>query len=146
MAPYSVHELQTRAELDAVVRVIFKAQYSPYLPSIAIFFPVFGYSEEAYETGVAAAQERLWKSHTSNPSSHWVFVRDDANGEIVAATQWEWNENGTPFRNGIAKIDADWWPDVEARKFCEEMLRQAYTPRCIWMQRPHASQSSFRSG
>ena len=144
MAPYTVQELQTRAELDAVVEVMFKAQYTPYLPSIAIYFPVFGYTKEARAAGIVAAQDRLWKENLSSTSSHWIFIRDEATGDIIAGTLWEWNERGSPFKNGISKIDCYWWPDVEARIFCEEMLRHAVTPRCIWMQRPRTSEEAHR--
>ena len=137
MPPYSLHEVQTRAELDAIVRVIFRAQYDPYLPSSAIFFPVFGYTEEDRAAGIAAAQERLWKAHESNPGSHWIFVRDDATAKVVAGTQWEWRQ-GSQFKDGIVEFDCSWWPDVEARKFCEEMVRQIFTPRTIWMREPFA--------
>ena len=141
MAPYTVHELETRAELDTVVEIILKAQHTPYLPSVAIYFPTFGFTREAHAAGMAAAQERLWKENMVNPASQWIFVRDEAIGDIVACTLWEWNED-SPFKNGIPKIDCYWWPDVEARKFCEEMLRQVATPRSIWMHRPHASKEA----
>ena len=121
-----------------MVDVISRAQYSPYMPSASIFFPVFGYTAADREAGIASSKERLWKEHTCNPSSHWIYVEDTATGSIVAGTQWEWN-NGSPFKDGLAKINVHWWPEGEAREFCEEMLRQAYTPRSLWMHRPHAS-------
>ena len=145
MAPYTVHELQTRAELDAVVAIIIKAHSAPYLPSVATFFPVFGYTEEAHAAGLAAAQDRLWNENVANPNAHWIFVRDEATGDIVGGTMWEWNEHGSASKNGIPKIDCYWWPDVEARKFCEEMIRQWATPRTIWMRRPYASKVTLQA-
>ena len=139
MSRYVVKELQTRAELDAVVDVIWKAQYSPYMPSASIFFPVFGYTAEDRVAGIADSKERLWKEHSSDPSSsHWIFVEDTTTSQVVAGALWEWHENN-PFKDGIAKVDMYWWPKGEAKDFCEEMIRQAMTPRSLWMHRPHAS-------
>lgn len=140
MAPYIVCELESREELDEVVELIFKAQYSPYLPSVDIYFPVFGYTDEAHRIAVSTAQDRLWKEKLANPSDSWIFVRDEATKQIVGNAVWQWNHDGSRWKNGIPKIDCYWWPDVEAKKFCEEMLRQVATPRTMWMQRPHASE------
>lgn len=138
MPQYAVKELRTREEMDAVVDVIWKAQYSPYMPSASMFFPVFGYTKEDRVIGIAASKDRLWNEHASDPSSsHWVFVEDTATTQIIAGALWEWHEGGIST-NGVAKVDMYWWPKGEAKEFCEEMIRQTLTPRSLWMQRPHA--------
>ena len=140
MPPYAVKELRTRAEMDAVVDVIWKAQYSPYMPSASMFFPVFGYTSEDRVIGIARSKERLWKEHSSDPaSSHWIFVEDTATAQIVAGALWEWHEKNA-FTDGIPKVDMYWWPKGEAKEFCEEMIRQTLTPRSLWMHRPHAGE------
>ncbi|KAF4635681.1 hypothetical protein G7Y89_g2403 [Cudoniella acicularis] len=142
MPPYVVKELQTKEQLDAVVDVIWKAQYSPYMPSSSIFFPVSGYTPEDRAAGISASKERLWKEHlSSSPAEHtWIFVEDSATSEIVAGSLWEWHEKNKVM-DGIPKIDMYWWPNGEAREFCEEMLRQCMTPRSLWMHRPNAGVS-----
>ena len=142
MARYSVHEVKTRTELDQVVEVVIKAFNNPYLPSATILFPVFGYTEEARVASVAEAKERFWKQYQSNQFIKWIFVREDTTGHTVRGAQWEWCQ-GSLSEDGIVRPDCAWWPDVEAKKFCDEMLRQAFTPRCIWMREPHASRSNY---
>ena len=146
MSRYVVKKLRTRAELDAVVDVIWKAQYSPYMPSASILFPVFGYTAEDRVIGIARSKERLWNEHSSDlSSSHWIFVEDTATLQIVAGALWKWHEDN-PCKDGIAKVDMYWWPKGEAREFGEEMFRQAMTPRSLWMHRPHASTCSLIGG
>ena len=144
MPPYTVKGLETREQMDAVVDVIWKAQYRPYMPSASMLFPVFGYTAEDRARGVSASKDRLWAEHASNPSSsHWIYVEDSATGEIVAGTLWEWRR-GSPFANGLPEIDMYWWPEGEAKAFCEEMIRQTMVPRSLWMHRPHGGKDDSR--
>ncbi|EDN95029.1 predicted protein [Sclerotinia sclerotiorum 1980 UF-70] len=139
MSRYTLKELQTREELDAVVDVIFKAQYSPYMPSSSIFFPVSGYSLEDRAAGIAASQERLWKEHlAADPATnHWIIVKENASSKIVGGCLWKWHD-GNPFPDGIPKPNVYWWPEGEAKEFCEEMIRQSMTPRSLWMHGKNA--------
>ena len=140
MPPYVVKTLQTRDELDAVVDVIWRAQYSPYMPSASIFFPVFGYTPADRLAAIAASKTRLWNEHASaDDTLQWIYVKDMATEEIVAGTQWKWNQ-GMPFKDGIARVSCSWWPEGEVRELCEGILAQAMTPRALWMHRPHASE------
>lgn len=136
MPPYILKELSKKEELDEIVEVILEAQYSPYVPSASLFFPVFGVSASDRQVTIEASKERLWKSHQANSASHWIFVEDLATNKIVAATQWELFLSN-PFTSGSLGIEAYWWPEGEARSFCSALLRQAYTPRFLWMKRPH---------
>ena len=139
MPPYEVKTLQTREEMDAVIDVIWHAQYNPYMPSATILFPVFGYTPADRLAAITASKTRLWNEYAaSDPSVQWMYVRDTATGEIVAGTQWKWNQ-GVPFKDGVPKVSCPWWPESGARELCEEILAQAYTPRALWMHRPHAS-------
>ncbi|KAF7932853.1 uncharacterized protein EAE98_004152 [Botrytis deweyae] len=134
MSDYTLRRLQTREQLDAVVEVIFKAQYSPYMPSSSIFFPVAGYSLEERSAGVAASKERLWKEHlAANPATnHWIIVEEKESLKIVGGCLWKWHD-GNQFPDGIPTPSVYWWPEGEAREFCEEMIRQSMTPRSLWM-------------
>ena len=140
MPSYEVKVLQTREELDAVVDVIWRAQYDPYMPSASIYFPVFGYTAADRFAAIAASKIRLWNEHAAADSSiQWIYVQDAQTGQIVAGTQWKWND-GMPFLDGVAKVSCTWWPEGEARELCEGILAQALTPRALWMHRPHASE------
>ncbi|TGO67680.1 hypothetical protein BOTNAR_0037g00170 [Botryotinia narcissicola] len=140
MSDYTVSRLQTREQLDAVVEVIFKAQYSPYMPSSSIFFPVAGYSLEERSAGIAASKERLWKEHlAANPATnHWIIVEEKESLRIVGGCLWKWHD-GNPFPDGIPTPSVYWWPEGEAREFCEEMIRQSMTPRSLWMHDKNAA-------
>lgn len=144
MSDYTVRRLQTREQLDAVVEVIFKAQYSPYMPSSSIFFPVAGYSLEERSVGVAASKERLWKEHlAANPATnHWIIVEEKESLKIVGGCLWKWHDEN-PFPDGIPTPSVYWWPEGEAREFCEEMIRQSMTPRSLWMHDKNAGQLSY---
>lgn len=141
MTEYSIHELNERHELDAVVDLIWRAQYAPYFSFVQMLFPTFGYSDEDRARAIISSKERLWNELISDNSGHqgWIYVRHKG-GEIVAGAQWDWHE-GSPFPNGCPKLDFYWWPEGEAKEFCQEMLQQAYTPRSLWMQREHGGES-----
>lgn len=134
MSNYAARKLQTREELDAVVDVIFKAQYSPYMPSTSIFFPVSGYLWEDHAAGVAASKERLWKEHLAlnTANNHWIIVEEKSTSKIIGGCLWKWHDSN-PFPDGIPKPHVYWWPEGEVREFCEEMIRQSMTPRRLWM-------------
>ena len=117
-------KLRQEKELDAIVDVIWKAQYYPYMPSTSSNFPAFGYSEEAREAGRAVA---------SAPTNQWIYVRDHETNEIVAGTLWEWHDGKEP-EDSIPVISVPWWPDKEAREFCEHIYRQAMPPCALWMR------------
>ncbi|KAI9642703.1 hypothetical protein NHQ30_008434 [Ciborinia camelliae] len=139
MQGYRVKKLETREELEAFVEVIFTAQQSPYMPSSAILFRISGYSLEEVATGLKDAKERLWKEHqAADPATHhWLIVEETASSKIVGGCLWKWHD-GNLFPDGIPKPNVYWWPEGEARDFCEEMFRQTMTPRSLWMRDQNA--------
>lgn len=139
MKSYTFKEATTRNELDAVVDLVWKAQYNPYDPSFSAFFPVFGPTAGDREAAIKKSKDRLWQSHQSDSSSHWIYVEDPSTGEVVGATEWELYETN-PFPEGPPKMEASWWPEGEGRNFCNEILRQCYAPRHRWLTRPHLGQ------
>ncbi|MCJ1271667.1 hypothetical protein MMC22_011572 [Lobaria immixta] len=136
MQSYTFKEAITRNELDAIVDLVWKAQYNPYDPSFSAFFPVFGPTARDREVAIKNSKDRLWQSHQSEPSSHWIYVEDPLTGEVVGGTEWQLYETN-PFVNGPPKMEASWWPEGEGRNFCNEILRQCYAPRHRWLTRPH---------
>lgn len=144
MNDYTIHEVIDRSEMDAVVEVIWKGQYRPYFPASSILFPIASYSAKDRVKALAASKERLWNEHVNNKTGQrgWICVKYQ-NQDIIAGAQWEFHD-GSPFPNGCPKLNMYWWPEGEAKEFCQEMLQQAYTPRSLWMQRPHGGESDGR--
>ena len=135
MSRYNVEEVCRREDLDSIVNVIWAAM-DGFDSSHQIFFPILGHGPECREAAIQSSKDRIWEDHNSDPSSHWISVRDKATGAIVAGCQWRiYTEN--PFPNGTPHIEAVWWPEGEGRCFASEVIRQCYTPRTKWMAYPH---------
>lgn len=143
MAHYSVHDVTTRAELDAVIDVAWRAWWDPYITVQRIMYPVIGDTTEDLEKSIAMSKERIWLEHEKSlPSGKkkWICAKH-VNGEIAGGLLMDFVSE-SPFPNGCPKPNLYWWPEgSEIREFCEEMLRQALTPRSMWMQRPHGGKS-----
>ncbi|KAF1976184.1 hypothetical protein BU23DRAFT_551669 [Bimuria novae-zelandiae CBS 107.79] len=133
---YVAKEMKTQAEMDAIMDVIWAANYDPYDPYAQLFFPVLGFTPSAREVALAEAKSRFWNSHTSTAASNWYYVQEVTTGEVVGCAQWEIHSEN-PFKNGAPPMRAPWWPEGEYREFCEEIMRQVYLPRANWMRRPH---------
>ena len=135
MSQYVIEEVTRRKDLDSIVDVIWGAM-DGFDPSHQIFFPILGDGPADREAAVLASKDRTWEDHRSDPSSHWIFVRDKASETIIGGCQWRiYTEN--PFPNGTPHIEAAWWPEGEGRCFASEVVRQCYTPRTKWMACPH---------
>lgn len=143
MPPYTVHEARTREEVDALAPVIFAAFHDPYIAEYQFLHPFYGHPAAAASDPVKSSQERRWNSFQANKASHWIYVRDDADGKVVGATEWLFFETN-PFPAGPAtKLEANWWPPGESRDFTESLIQQIYKPRMVFMQMPHAGMSLF---
>lgn len=139
-ARYVVKEMKSKAEMDAIMDVIWTANYDPYDTYAQLFFPVLGYTPTAREDAITESKARFWENHVKTPTSSWYFVEDVTNGAVVGCAQWEIHAQN-PFKEGAPKIRAPWWPEGDYREFCEEIIRQVYTPRTNWMRRPHLGES-----
>ncbi|KAF2443203.1 hypothetical protein P171DRAFT_362972 [Karstenula rhodostoma CBS 690.94] len=135
-ASFVVREMKTKAEMDAIMDVIWTANYDPYDTYAQLFFPVLGYTASAREAAMAESKDRFWETHNSTPTSNWFYVENVTTGQVVGCAQWEIHTQN-PFKAGAPTPRAPWWPEGEYRDFCEEIVRQVYTPRTNWMRRPH---------
>ena len=86
MSQYTVAKVTTREDLDSIVNVIW-AVMDGVDPSYKVFFPVFGSQPADRETAIEASKERTWEDHNSDPSSHWIFVRQRTSGNILGGCQ-----------------------------------------------------------
>lgn len=86
---YTLHEVATRAESDAIVDLAWIAWREPYLPSLQLFHPVHGPTAQDYEAAILADKERAWNTHLAYKEgvSHWIYVIDQSNGTVIGACQ-----------------------------------------------------------
>lgn len=137
---YILKQATTKQEVDAIIDVIWTANYTPYEPFAQIFFPVLGFLPSHREAAIAESKERFWNNHQSDPSSKWYYVEEVETGNAVGCAQWQvFVQN--PFPNGPPQLRAPWWPEGEHRDFVELILNQVYKPRASWMTRPHLGMS-----
>ena len=73
-----VKEITTDEEFSQIMTVLFNSYNEPYNGFWAIFQ---GKSED--ECGARFIQ---W--HNADPTSHWIYVEDTEQNQIIAATQW----------------------------------------------------------
>jgi hypothetical protein len=90
MSPtYTLHEVTTRVESDAIVDLAWHAYHEPYLPSFQVYHPVFGPTAQDHEAAVLADKERAWRTHLAYKEgiSHWIYVNDEQSGAVIGACQ-----------------------------------------------------------
>ena len=74
-------------------------------PSHQMFFPILGDGPAHREAAIQSSKDRIWEDHESDPSSHWIFVRDQSSGHTLGSYQWRiYTEN--PFPDGTPTIEA----------------------------------------
>lgn len=133
---YGVREAKTRQELDAILDVIWTANYTPYEPFVQLFFPILGFTSAHRQDAVTESKDRFWKEFRDDPSIHWYYVYEIATGRTIGCAQWVFSKTN-PFAAGTPLLTAPWWPEGDSKKFCESILNQVYRPRASWMTRPH---------
>lgn len=145
MSGYSVHQVTTREELDGLLDVAWKAWWNPYLPQLRIALPVLGYTAADKARSIAASKDRAWaefqkQKQAGKPDQRWIYARHDESGDIVGGVRLDFAP-GSAFPDGCPKLNIYWWPEgEEVKQFCEEMMQQVYTPRSLWMNRPHGGE------
>lgn len=133
---YTVRQATTKKDMDAIMDVVWAANYTPYEPFVQLFFPVLGYLPSDREAAIAESKERFWNNHNADPASNWYYVQEIETGKVVACAQWE-NYTQNPFPDGPPKLRAPWWPEGDHRDFCELILNQVYAPHATYMACPH---------
>lgn len=137
-------EATTRADIDAIAEMLWKAYATPYRPFFSALNPIFGPSASDRAMAIAASKEKYWRSMHLNlndgTSNHWIMIIEPETGKVVAGGQWGFHLKN-PYPDGYVpeKIVARTWPpDTLERDFVTELMRQLYKPRQTWMQRPVA--------
>ncbi|KAJ8061630.1 hypothetical protein OCU04_009437 [Sclerotinia nivalis] len=102
-----------------------------------IMFPVFGNTEESYQSGVAESKNRLWEAHLEeSSSSQWIYVAD-GDGKVLSGAHWEFHKE-SPFINGAPTLEAVWHPEGEGRDFASRTVNEIYGLRAKRLVRPYA--------
>jgi hypothetical protein len=98
--PLELHELSGETEFPALVDSLWRGYDQPFNG----FWEILkGPSKEE-----CIARYQLW--HTSDPTSHWLYVKDSETGQVAGAIQWNIFETN-PYINGAPSVTADWWPE-----------------------------------
>ncbi|KAI0393364.1 hypothetical protein F5Y17DRAFT_458937 [Xylariaceae sp. FL0594] len=85
--PLNLRELTTEAEFQRVVDVELEAYSKPFN----------GFWDLLVGASQAGWRARQWSWHTSDPSSRWVYVTDDATGDVIGATNWNIYDTKSPW-------------------------------------------------
>ncbi|KAF1995265.1 hypothetical protein P154DRAFT_624114 [Amniculicola lignicola CBS 123094] len=142
---YTLHKLDhsdpayASVIFPSIINVILAANHTPYDPLIQLFIPTSPLSPNSRQAALNSATQRFLHNHHTNPVSTWYFVAENPTSSpsrVVGCCEWE-DHDRNPFEKGVPKLAAEWWPEGEAREFCERFLEQVYTPRASWMTRPH---------
>jgi len=135
MAPM-IKEISSEDEFAAIVPCIWAGYYNPYLPFINLLLPVFEDTEKGYSDAIAESTARLWATHTSDPSSHWIYVTDETR-QILSGAHWNFHAV-SPYYENFPAIQATWHPEGEGREFASHVINQVYGLRGKRLLRPHA--------
>ncbi|KAG9233490.1 hypothetical protein BJ875DRAFT_378512 [Amylocarpus encephaloides] len=80
-------------------------------------------------------RQTMW--HSLDPSSRWLYVTDEATGQVVGAMEWNIYEEN-PYADGVPDFPADWWPeDSPLRKISDYVLKEFLKDRPHVMGKPH---------
>ncbi|KAI1383783.1 uncharacterized protein F4822DRAFT_433723 [Hypoxylon trugodes] len=96
-----LHELTNDEDLISVLEVGHEAYGNPYN---GVWQITTGSSREECYT-------RLLSWHKNDPSSHWVFVTDEATGEVIGGTLWKIFETN-PYATPMPAPTIYWLPEV----------------------------------
>ena len=72
-----------------------------------ILHPIFGLTDKDRADSLRFDQDRLWTKATEDPASHWIYVQDTSNGEILGACEWL-IQGQNPFPKGLMRVEATW--------------------------------------
>lgn len=99
-------EVTTRSKIDAIIDIVWAANYIPYRPLISGIPPIFGPTTADREADIASSKDRYWKSHIPGPSSHWFYVQDQKSEEVLGGVQWQAHETNS-YPNGPVPLHVD---------------------------------------
>lgn len=97
---FSIHETTTDEEFVAIVKVESEVYADP--PN-AFWEVMKGISLEE-----CTSRQALWNQ--MDPTSHWIYAKDEKTGEVVGAMNWNIHEQN-PFASGGEGPPIYWWPE-----------------------------------
>ncbi|KAH9890134.1 hypothetical protein F4778DRAFT_752751 [Xylariomycetidae sp. FL2044] len=124
--PLKLHELVKEEEFKPIVEV----EHEAYSKPLNGFWEMLkGDSHEEF-----GARQWLW--HTSDPSSRWVYVTDEATGEVIGATNWNIHET-SPYTGNETPLTAYWIPEGPKKLVGDQMMSEFSAHRPGFLGKPH---------
>ncbi|KAI1374519.1 hypothetical protein F4677DRAFT_447156 [Hypoxylon crocopeplum] len=121
-----LHEVTSEEEFRLVVDVEHEAYGNPFN---GVWEITKGSSPEE-----CTARQFSW--HKAEPGSHWVYVTDEATGDVIGGTQWIIHETN-PFAKEQPEKTIYWLPEGPAKEIGNQLLRDLGKHRPGIMSKPH---------
>jgi len=125
----------SEADFAAVVRCMWYTYEHPLQDLYRIFCPENATGCSTREESIEESIKRFWEWHTSDPTSNWIQVRDDATNEVIGGALWKINKTN-PYENAQDE-EAYWQPEGGQREFANQVLEQHEHARSQMATRPH---------
>ncbi|KAI0886765.1 uncharacterized protein GGS22DRAFT_117296 [Annulohypoxylon maeteangense] len=126
MAPLRLHELSSDEEFKPLVDVEHEA-YSK--PLNGVWEILKGSSRDEF-----CARQLSW--HKSDPTSNWIYVTDEATGEVIGGTQWNIHKTN-PFAVERTPLTAYWLPEGTMKQIGDQLMLAWESKRPTFASKPH---------
>lgn len=134
----SLQEVSWDDEFKEIVHCERTAYETPYNGVFTLFCPVIGNHESARAEALEEAENRQRQWHKSDPTSHWIKVVDEDNGDKVAgAALWHIYEASPYAKPPEHEMTCYWWPEGPKRAMADQAMGQMVGPRIERMNKPH---------
>ena len=139
--PLELRPLSSASEVPEYISCYLEAFANPDSAFTHLAAPVYSTDPEARKDRVLGFSARQWFAHSADPSSHWFKVVDtDQNDKVVGGAKWNvYLED--PFKNGIPRASAYWWPPGPSKQYTEAVLNRLNEIRD--RQKPHIRETTL---
>ncbi|KAI1084206.1 hypothetical protein F5B20DRAFT_524032 [Whalleya microplaca] len=121
-----LHELTNEDEFKLVVDIEHEAYSNPFNGVWEI--------TKGSSTEECCARQFSW--HRNDSSSHWIYVTDEASGDVIGGTQWHIHETN-PYAVEQPMRTAYWWPEGPMKQIGDQLIRDLRMHRPGHMSKPH---------
>ncbi|KAI9709700.1 MAG: hypothetical protein M1820_003102 [Bogoriella megaspora] len=122
--PLELRPLLSAAEMPEFISCYLAAFSNPDSPFTHLAAPIHDSSASAHQDRIQGFSARQWFAHSTDPSSRLFKVVDtERNDKIIAGAKWNINLED-PFKNGVPKASAYWWPPGPSKRYTEAVLNR----------------------